>query len=107
MRIRDWSSDVCSSDLKGNVDVRSRASGRRYCTRVVGTNWSPKKEPSLASRKCCRTGSTIEMPWLSKGTENKLRNWIQFTAAYTTTGAAAAAASAGIRRRPEIGRAHV
>src|SRR3546814_6901122 len=92
MRIRDWSSDVCSSDLKGNVDVRSRASGRRYCTRVVGTNWSPKKEPSLASRKCCRTGSTIEMPWLSKGTENKLRNLIQFTATYTTTGAAAAAA---------------
>jgi len=70
-----------AKSTKGKAADGRRASGRRYCTSVVGTNWRPKKVPPFWARKCWRTGSTRLMPWLSNGTENRLRNLIQLTAA--------------------------
>src|SRR3546814_1481418 len=55
MRISDWSSDVCSSDLPGKVgDLRSRR--KLDCLKPAASTPSPL----VAASRPCQTSATIE-----------------------------------------------
>src|SRR3546814_20640952 len=71
MRISDWSSDVCSSDLLGNLGLRVGKRRARLCGHIIGGDQIlrktavrdlvhlPKHRPHLAYALDQATGSNI------------------------------------------------
>src|SRR3546814_10091565 len=58
MRISDWSSDVCSSDLAGNGIATEKADGRRTVrTKAAQPRERPAEPPELHIRRCVRNGA--------------------------------------------------
>src|SRR3546814_16839634 len=51
MRISDWSSDVCSSDLSNGTASNDRMCSRNECTAVIFLEWDEKKDGFLTFSK--------------------------------------------------------
>jgi len=59
----------------------SMASGRAYCHSVVGTNFSPNRDPSLSSSAAIRVGSNAEYTCFSSGSRKGSPKRARFTPA--------------------------
>src|SRR3546814_16114470 len=94
MRISDWSSDVCSSDLSKGADPQARRPAFAVVRARPGLAASTGERPALSF---CRP-HPLRRHGVDLKRGNVLMSVILFSAA-----AAAAAASAGME--PEIGRA--
>src|SRR3546814_13810686 len=49
MRMSDWSSDVCSSDLGCDLFLMSAAGTLKYSKRISSVSWRPKSDMSGVS----------------------------------------------------------
>src|SRR3546814_7231761 len=91
MRISDWSSDVCSSDLPPPPLDQARIGGRRQGSSCTGTNrrrWATRDATDRAIRA-----------WLRDGTRRVEPHELQLASHDVGAGSQ--------RRAREIGRAHV
>src|SRR3546814_19051068 len=50
MRISDWSSDVCSSDLRGREARRHASRGRHCCIQEAAERSNGRRRPELAGQ---------------------------------------------------------
>src|SRR3546814_14080322 len=57
MRISDWSSDVCSSDLCGVIEAETSTAVMRLKSVATGSGWS--REASTAARSCPTAGAAV------------------------------------------------
>src|SRR3546814_7489575 len=54
MRISDWSSDVCSSDLSTSISVWQRLTSARHTGCDVHSHPAPRHDPGQIGRASCR-----------------------------------------------------